>query len=137
MTTLAEIRMNGDHDHVLRPRAVKPMNPEVLRTMSQEDYLKPNGYTSENGGTTGHTRLELPEMPLFIFPDHHVVVPPRLSRQMPLLPCNQSPMRESSSGHSNGAVYFLQSSTHHEYRTSTRRASTGISMASTYYFGLA
>jgi sterol O-acyltransferase len=58
MTTSAELTMNGD-DNILRPRAVKPMNPEVLRTLSEEGFLKANG-SNENGRTTAETRSKLP-----------------------------------------------------------------------------
>ena len=51
--------MNENHDHILRPRAVKPMNPEVLRTLSEDGYLKVNG-SNENGTTTAETRSKLP-----------------------------------------------------------------------------
>jgi hypothetical protein len=50
--------MNGD-DNILRPRAVKPMNPEVLRTLSEEGFLKANG-SNENGRATAETRSKLP-----------------------------------------------------------------------------
>lgn len=58
MTTAADPRTNGNHEHILRPRAVKPMNPEVLRTLSEDGYFKPNG-SNENGKTTAETRSKL------------------------------------------------------------------------------
>lgn len=54
--------MDGNHDHILRPRAVKPMNAEVLRTLSEDGYLKANG-SNENGKTTAETRSILPQEP--------------------------------------------------------------------------
>ena len=30
-------------DHIIRPRAVRPTNSRLLRTMSQEPTLRPNG----------------------------------------------------------------------------------------------
>lgn len=51
--------MDGNHDNILRPRAVKPMNPEVLRALSEDGYFKHNG-SNENGKTTAETRSELP-----------------------------------------------------------------------------
>jgi hypothetical protein len=58
MTISAEFRMDRD-DNILRPRAVKSMNPEVLRTLSEEGFLKVNG-PNENGKTTAETRSKLP-----------------------------------------------------------------------------
>ena len=50
--------MNGNNDNLLRPRAVKPMNPEVLRALSEDGYFKPN-VLDENGKTTAETRSTL------------------------------------------------------------------------------
>jgi hypothetical protein len=50
--------MNGKNDNLLRPRAVKPMNPEVLRALSEDGYFKPN-VLDENGKTTAETRSTL------------------------------------------------------------------------------
>jgi hypothetical protein len=58
MTISAELRMYRD-DNILRPRAVKPMNPEVLRTLSEEGFLKADR-SYENGKTTTETRSKLP-----------------------------------------------------------------------------
>ena len=33
----------NEHDHILRPRAIKPGNPMVLRAQSEDRGLKPNG----------------------------------------------------------------------------------------------
>ena len=33
---------NGGTDHILRPRPVKPANPMILRTQSEEGSLKPD-----------------------------------------------------------------------------------------------
>lgn len=35
---------NGGHDHIIRPRPVKPGNPMVLRAQSEEGSLKHNGH---------------------------------------------------------------------------------------------
>lgn len=61
MSSSAEIRVNGnghaDHDHILRPRAVKPTNQAVLRTLGEEGYLSVNGTDNiETGISTGQTR---------------------------------------------------------------------------------
>jgi sterol O-acyltransferase len=60
MSSSAEIRINGngnaDHDHILRPRAVKPPNPAVLRAMNDDGYLAAGKEAAENGGSTGGTR---------------------------------------------------------------------------------
>ncbi|TVY39908.1 putative sterol O-acyltransferase [Lachnellula occidentalis] len=56
-TTSAEPQLNGhnkaDHDHILRPRPVKPGNPDVLRTLSEEGLLTING-TKEDSQTDGN-----------------------------------------------------------------------------------
>lgn len=54
---------NGDahHDHILRPRAIKPLNPAVLRAMSDDKLSAANGTKEilENGGTsTAQTRYD-------------------------------------------------------------------------------
>lgn len=60
MTISAELGMNENHhDNILRPRPGKPMNPEVLRTLSEDGYFKPNGF-NETGRTTAETRSKLP-----------------------------------------------------------------------------
>jgi sterol O-acyltransferase len=61
MSSSTDIHMNGNgdaiHDHILRPRAVKPSNPAILRAMSK-DRLAPNGNNElpETGTSTGQTR---------------------------------------------------------------------------------
>ncbi|RDW71083.1 hypothetical protein BP6252_07646 [Coleophoma cylindrospora] len=45
---------NGHHDHILRPRAIKPSNPSVVRTLSEDGLLMNSSYmkeSGENGGT--------------------------------------------------------------------------------------
>jgi sterol O-acyltransferase len=46
MSSSADIQMNGNahtsHDHILRPRAVKPANQAVLRTLNEEGLLAAN-----------------------------------------------------------------------------------------------
>lgn len=59
MTISAESRMNGNNDNLLRPRAVKPMNPEVLRALNGDGHFKTNG-SDENGKTTAETRSTFP-----------------------------------------------------------------------------
>jgi sterol O-acyltransferase len=59
----ANININGNgevtHDHVLRPRAVKPSHPAILRTIT-DDKLTPNGTKEllEMGTSTGQTGHE-------------------------------------------------------------------------------
>ena len=55
MSSSADIRVNGDgiengHDHILRPRAVKPGNPAVLRARSEDSY---SGHHSQEGSEHG------------------------------------------------------------------------------------
>jgi hypothetical protein len=57
MATAVEPQMNGNHGNVLRPRAVKPMNPEALRAQTEDDYFHANG-SHANGTTTGQTRFD-------------------------------------------------------------------------------
>jgi sterol O-acyltransferase len=64
MSTSAQVQvqLNGNgnigHDHILRPRAVKPGNPGVLRTLSEEGLLAPDATkdASLNGNVSGQTR---------------------------------------------------------------------------------
>jgi sterol O-acyltransferase len=62
MASSTDIHMNrnGDanHDHILRPRAVKPPNPAVLRAMSDDKLFVATGNKefSETGTSTGQTR---------------------------------------------------------------------------------
>jgi hypothetical protein len=57
MSTSADITTNGngraDHEHILRPRAVKPGNPGVLRAQTEEGLL---AVALENGNISGQTR---------------------------------------------------------------------------------
>ncbi|KUJ21474.1 uncharacterized protein LY89DRAFT_610053 [Mollisia scopiformis] len=61
MSTSMQIQPNGNghasHDHILRPRAVKPGNPGVLRTLSEEGLLAPDGAkdASVSGNASGQT----------------------------------------------------------------------------------
>lgn len=62
-TTSAEPQLNGhnneNHDHILRPRAVKPGNPAVLRTLGEDGLLAVNGNkdaSQSNGIMSGQTR---------------------------------------------------------------------------------
>jgi sterol O-acyltransferase len=52
------IHINGNghssHEHIIRPRAVKPANPAVLRTMSEEGLLATEQV--QNGSISGQTR---------------------------------------------------------------------------------
>ena len=65
MSSSADVYANGNgnanHDHILRPRAVKPGNPAVLRTLSEEGLLaSSNGKDgSVNGGISGQTRYAI------------------------------------------------------------------------------
>ena len=57
--------MNGDHDHVLRPRPRKPVNPqlaELTRQASNVSVTSSNGYLTmpENGTVSGLTRYATP-----------------------------------------------------------------------------
>ena len=60
MSTSAEVTVNGNgpanHDHILRPRAVKPGNPAVLRTRSDEGLL---AVAPGNVGSSGQTRCAI------------------------------------------------------------------------------
>ncbi|KAH8665120.1 sterol o-acyltransferase-like protein [Tricladium varicosporioides] len=62
MSTSADVYVNSngraEHDHILRPRAVKPGNPAVLRTLSEEGFLSVDGSKDlANGNTSGQTSL--------------------------------------------------------------------------------
>jgi sterol O-acyltransferase len=62
MSSSVDIHANGNgnvyHEHILRPRAVKPNNPAVLRTMTEEGLLA--GESMQNGSVSGQTRYSLP-----------------------------------------------------------------------------
>lgn len=59
MSSSTDIHTNGNgnanYDHILRPRAVKPANPDVLRALNDDGYLTAKD-GMENGGSTAHTR---------------------------------------------------------------------------------
>jgi sterol O-acyltransferase len=65
MSTSSDTYMNGNgngngnaaYDHILRPRAIKPGNPAILRTKSQEGLLAVSNSRepSLNGSTSGQT----------------------------------------------------------------------------------
>jgi sterol O-acyltransferase len=62
MSSSTDMGMNwnghANHDHILRPRAVKPTNPAILRAVSEDRDLAPNGHNeiAETGGSTTQTR---------------------------------------------------------------------------------
>jgi hypothetical protein len=63
MSATTGILLNGEqhsmHDHTLRPRgSLKPTNPDVRRTLSDDGYLGADGARefAENGGSSGQTR---------------------------------------------------------------------------------
>ncbi len=49
---------NATHDHILRPRAIKPGNPAILHTRSEEGLLAvaTSAEPSLNGTISGQTR---------------------------------------------------------------------------------
>ncbi|KAH8777148.1 sterol o-acyltransferase-like protein [Hyaloscypha sp. PMI_1271] len=57
MSSSADIHTNGNgnarHEHILRPRAIKPNNPAVLRTMGEEGLLAVE--SMQNGSVSGQT----------------------------------------------------------------------------------
>jgi sterol O-acyltransferase len=59
MSTSAEIHANGNghahHEHILRPRALKPGNPDVLRTIGEDGGLAVNNQ-SFSDLASGNTR---------------------------------------------------------------------------------
>ena len=61
MSTSADIQTNGNghtsHDHILRPRALKPANPAVIRAISEEGLLSVE--SAESNTTSGQTRYIL------------------------------------------------------------------------------
>lgn len=67
MSTSAEIRLNGNgnaaHDHILRPRAIKPGNPDVIRTLGEGGLLAVNGNRDafeQNANISAQTRYSFP-----------------------------------------------------------------------------
>lgn len=139
MSTSAEIHINGngrlDHDHILRPRAVKPGNPAVLRAMSEDGLLAPNGTKDlpETGVTTGQTRSVSSILLEILLTD-------AAGALLPLLPMRHHRfslyrLLGNSSALSNDVEYSLLSSMLHESRTSTTTATTETSKASISSFG--
>ncbi|CAL3972169.1 unnamed protein product, partial [Diplocarpon coronariae] len=59
MSTSADITINGnghaDHEYILRPRAIKPENPAILRTMSEDLMQTSNGGNGSSGIPSGQT----------------------------------------------------------------------------------
>jgi sterol O-acyltransferase len=55
MSTSAEVQVTGngfsDHDYILRPRALKPGNPAVLRTQSEQGRLTVGEIATASGQT--------------------------------------------------------------------------------------
>lgn len=45
MVPTASDQGESGQDHILRPRAIKPGNPQVLRAQSEDQSLRPNGAT--------------------------------------------------------------------------------------------
>jgi hypothetical protein len=66
MSSSADIQMNGNahtsHDHILRPRAVKPANQAVLRTLNEEGLLAADNV--QNGNISGQTRCDISSLEL-------------------------------------------------------------------------
>jgi sterol O-acyltransferase len=109
MSSSADIHVNGNgnahHEHILRPRAVKPANPAVLRTMSEEGLTAAE--SPQNGSISGQTRdalssLDTPTQLTSTVDDRHRFL------QMRLLQCSRYPRLENSSELSSGADYFQQ-----------------------------
>ena len=48
-----------DADHILRPRAVRPDNPMVLRAQSDERSLKPNIASETPSGVSRYHHLDV------------------------------------------------------------------------------
>jgi len=61
MSTATDAQANGngrlDHDHILRPRAVKPSNPGVLRALSDDRHLSTAPKDILELGGSGQTRF--------------------------------------------------------------------------------
>jgi hypothetical protein len=136
MSTSAEIRVNGNgnahHEHILRPRAIKPGNQAVLRTMSEEGLL-PGKENAQNGNASGQTRYAAsPSSKTQLIA---TVAAQLQSQQMLPLRCSQSLQRESSSGLSNGGDCSRQLNMPREFRTSIPTAIIEISKVSIYYSG--
>lgn len=66
MSTSSEpfLSSNGkeNHDHILRPRAVKPGNPVIIRALGEDGLLSVSGNkdaSQHNGIASGQTRYAL------------------------------------------------------------------------------
>jgi len=136
MSTSAEIRINGNgnahHEHILRPRAIKPGNPAVLRTMSEEGLLS-GKENAQNGTASGQTRHAPP--PSSRTQLIGTVAAQLQSQQMLPLRCSRSLQRENSSELSNGGDCSRQLNMPRESRTSIPTAIIEISKVSIYCSG--
>jgi hypothetical protein len=136
MSTSAEIRINGNgnahHEHILRPRAIKPGNPAVLRTMSEEGLLS-GKENAQNGSASGQTRYAAP--PSSRTRLIATVAVQLQSQQMLPLRCNRSLQRGNSSEPSNGGDCSRQSNMPREFHTSIPTAIIEISKVSIYCSG--
>jgi hypothetical protein len=136
MSTSAEIRINGNgnahHEHLLRPRAIKPGNLNVLRTMSEEGLLS-GKENAQNGTASGQTRYAPP--PSSRTQLIGTVAAQLQSQQMLPLRSSRSLQRENSSELSNGGGCSRQLNMPRESRTSIPTAIIEISKVSTYCSG--
>ncbi|KAL3419563.1 MBOAT family protein [Phlyctema vagabunda] len=66
MSTSADLLVNGNghHDHILRPRPMKPLNPSVQRTLSEEGLLVNGGVKEFPETNTGQTSGRSTPVPL-------------------------------------------------------------------------
>ncbi|KAI9742839.1 MAG: hypothetical protein M1818_003568 [Claussenomyces sp. TS43310] len=75
MTTSTSANVNGVHDHILRPRASKPLDPQLLRTQGAEGASKDSYFPNapENGSSTGQTSGRSTPLPPDAPPSAHVI----------------------------------------------------------------
>lgn len=140
MSSSTDIHINGNgdanYDHILRPRAVKPSNPAVLRAMSDDKLLAANGNKEilENGGSsTAQTRCGSPNLALDIA-NEKVVVQLQFQRMRRPQSSLYLP-RESNCGLSNDAEYSLQLNMPPEFHISTPTAIIETFRAFIFCFG--
>ena len=131
---------DSDHDHILRPRPMKPGNPMVLRAMSEdrESGLKPNG-GADSHMPSGISRYGNSSFTVHCstrkFTKNPVADQPPFP-QMPFHPSSQSHPPESKYVPKTSTGCFRQSITALVSRISTREAITRTSGASLCFSGL-
>ena len=133
MSSSALHNAQDDMDNIVRPRAVKPENPMVLRAMSEEGAAKVNGISKTPPPDLSRFVLDLPasgeRLTLEAAVVRHLFLPTLL------LLFNLYPQLESMCGHRSNIVCSQASNIRHVCRISIPRAIIPTSGVSSCYSG--